>query len=88
MMKLKKKPLMNKVGLILKHTSENMEIGKVKSQNKYRLKTEDHKNTNSNKGLILFGKSRVGITEKTILDLYFSTLSVKALTISEPAFFS
>lgn len=41
---------MNKVGLILKNVSEIMEIRKIKSQNKCRLKTGDHKNTKSNQG--------------------------------------
>lgn len=37
---------MNKVGLILIRTSEIMDIKKIKSQSKCRLKTGDHKTQN------------------------------------------
>lgn len=37
---------MNKVGLILISTSEIMDIKKIKSQGKCRLKTGDHKTQN------------------------------------------
>lgn len=40
-----------------------MKIKKIKSQNKYRLKTGDHKNTKSNQGLITFGESRISKIE-------------------------
>lgn len=81
---------MNKVKLILKNTSEIMEIRKINSQNKCRLKTGDHKNTKSNQGLILFWSQDWYNGENKILELYIAiqifTLLVKALNISEPHF--